>query len=145
MNPSRKKKLIIAGVVMFFLAGAYFGYSKYIEVTDTWIPRPLWYGETVQKKKLSPDGKYEAEVIYLDGLTYGIQFVRLRNKHSIIPFAKKIAIANLEEVRDIEWKSPTEVVIKALPDDDSKTKVEENFETHETSCYGIKISYLMIK
>lgn len=116
--------------------------NLYIAYTDIWIPRPLWYGEQVQIKRVSPDGKFEATVVYLDGLTYGIQFVRLRDlRNPLIPFAQKIAISTLEEVHDLEWKSSNELHIVASPEENEGHTMQDLFEMYETSCYGIHIDY----
>ena len=114
----------------------------YIKATDTWIPQPLWYGEEVQSKAVSPDGKFEATLVYLDGLTYGIQFVRLQDlRNPMIPFAHKIAISTLEDVKRLEWKSAGELHIYAEPEEMEGYTIDKVFEVHESECYGIKISY----
>jgi hypothetical protein len=96
----------------------------------------------VEIKKVSPDGKFEATVVYLDGLTYGIQFVRLRDlRNPLIPFAHKIAISTLEDVKRLEWTSTNELHIYAEPEEMEGYTMDKVFETHEAECYGVKIGY----
>jgi hypothetical protein len=140
-DKGRRRVKIAVGIVGTLLIGGLLA-DQYIRATDTWVPRPLWDGETVQVREVSPDGQFEAEIIYLNGMTFGIQYVRLRDlRHPIIPFAKKVAITTFDQAKKLKWKSNREVVIIAEPAGGQKPTLEECFEMRETTCFDVKISY----
>lgn len=144
MTDKGKRRIkIFAGIGGTLIIGGILA-DQYVRATDTWVPQPLWDGETVQVREVSPDGQFEADIVYLNGMTFGIQYVRLRDlRHPIVPFAKKVAITTFDQAKRLRWKSNRDLEIVAVPDNGQKSTLEESFEMRETSCFDVKISYVL--